>query len=103
MAKNIISYWNRKPVRVVSINEGAIYVYEPINPAATKNRGRQCELLKHDSDSFGANPEQSAEVRWLDTKRKGMIDIHNLIHIDQIHKSKKELENEAREYILKQL
>lgn len=78
---------------------GEIYAYEPINPAATKNRGRQCVLLSHDTDPFLSNPEQNAQVQWLDTKRKGLIDIHNLIHIEQISKSAEELRDETVEYI----
>lgn len=97
--KKIVSYWGRRPKRVVSIKEGDKYVYEPINPAATRNRGRQCIFIKQVEDAFFSDPDKNCEVRWLDTKRVGLTNINNLIHIDQYGKTGEELTLEAVEYI----
>ena len=95
----ILSYWGRTPKRITKVIIGDTYSYQPINPAATRDRGRQGVLVTYDSDPFKKDPFKNATVKWIDSKRISVVDIERFVHIADLAKSSEELEIEARSYL----
>lgn len=94
----ITSYWCKKLVHITKVIIGDIYEYQPANPAATRNRGRQGVLLEYDNDQYRADLSKNATVKWLDTKRTSQVNMGGFIHISDAHKTKEQLAAEAFEY-----
>jgi hypothetical protein len=61
--------------REVLVEVGREYEVQSLNPRRTKNRGRRCMVLGFITEltSFG-----KAEVRFLDTGRRGLVDREDL-------------------------
>ncbi|MDD4969798.1 MAG: hypothetical protein PHT07_10265 [Paludibacter sp.] len=94
--KIITSFWCKKPTHITRIIIGDTYEYQPSNPAATRNRGRQCILLSYDDGTKYENSDNNATVKWLDTKRQGYVNITNLIHIDDMKKTPEDRAGDAQ-------
>ncbi|MFA6396888.1 MAG: hypothetical protein WCW84_13070 [Sulfurimonas sp.] len=101
--KIVVSYWGHTPKRITKIVIGDTYEYQPINPSATRNRGRQGTLLEYDNDQYRTDLSKNATIKWLDTKRSSQVDIGGFIHIDDVYKTDLQRANEAQEYILSRL
>lgn len=95
----ILSYWGKTPKRITKVIIGDTYSYQPINPAATRDRGRQGILLAYNSDPFMKDPFKNATVKWTDSKRTSIVDIERFIHVSDLAKSSEQLESEARSHI----
>ena len=94
----IRTFWCKKPVHITKVIIGDVYEYQPANPAATRNRGRQGTLLEYDNDQYRTDLSKNATIKWLDTKRISQVDIGSFIHISDAHKTKEQLADEASEY-----
>lgn len=92
----ITSFWGRKPSHITRVIIGDTYEYQPANPAATRNRGRQCVLISFGDGTKYENSDNNATVKWLDTKRQGYVNIANLIHIDDMHKTPEQRAGDAQ-------
>lgn len=99
----ITSYWCKKPVHITKVIIGDIYEYQPANPGATRNRGRQGTLLEYDNDTYRADLSKNSTIKWLDTNRTSQVDIGSFIHISDAHKTKEQLADEAFEYEKKRI
>jgi len=106
----ITSFWGKKPNHITRIIVGDTYECQPSNPAATKNRGRQCTLVSYKDGTKYENSDNNATVKWLDTKRQGFVNIANFIHIDDMKKTPEqragdaqERADDAREHMLKMI
>jgi len=66
---------NDDVVRKHDIKIGSEYVINPVNPRKTKGRDRKVAVIKFVRD--GKYPLQ-AQVKYLDTKRPGRVDIEDL-------------------------
>lgn len=94
----ITTYWGRKPVHITNVIIGDVYEFQPANPAATRNRGRQGTLIEFNNDQYRTDLSKNATIKWLDTKRTSQVDIGSFIHISDAHKTKEQLADEAAEY-----
>lgn len=94
----ITTFWCKKPVHVTKVIIGDIYEYQPANPAATRNRGRQGLLIEFNNDQYRTDLSKNATIKWLDTKRTSQVDIGSFIHISDALKTKEQLAAEAFEY-----
>lgn len=92
----ITSSWCKKPTHITRIIIGDTYEYQPANPAATRNRGRQCILISYDDGTKYENSDNNATVKWLNTKRQGYVNIANLIHIDDMQKTSEQRAGDAQ-------
>lgn len=108
--KEITSYWCKRPIHVTRIIIGDMYEYQPVNPAATRNRGRQCILIAYGDGKKYEDSDNNATVKWLDTKRQGFVNVANLIHIDDMKKTPeqradyaKKRSDAAKEQLLKEI
>lgn len=92
----ITSFWCKKPSHITRVVIGDTYEYQPANPAATRNRGRQCVLLSFNDGTKYENSDNNATVKWLDSKRQGYVNIANLIHIDDMKKTPEQRAGDAQ-------
>lgn len=63
------------PTAAVSV--GKEYVVRPANPRKTKHRDRRVLVLELVANEEGATDK--AEVKFLDTNRKGRVDVEDLV------------------------
>lgn len=96
--KMITSFWGKKPSHVTRIIIGDIYECQPTNPAAKKNRGRRCVLISYGDSQQYSDYSHNATVKWVDTNRKGYVDISNFIHADDMKKTPEQRALEAKEH-----
>lgn len=101
--RTIVSYSGRDVKRLTRLIIGDIYECQPINPSATKNRGRQAVLVELDQNPFKSDPQKNATVRWTDTNRMAVVDIGSFIHISDVGKTSEELKSEAKKYVLERV
>lgn len=92
----ITTYWCKKPAHLTKVIIGDGYEYQPVNPAATRNRGRQGTLLEY--GPYQPDTNNNATIKWLDTKRTSKVDIGSFIHSSDVHKTKEQLAKEASAY-----
>lgn len=71
--------FGRKLNREMEIVVGKTYLIEPMNPQATKNRGRLCTVLEFIDSSGKDISADTAKVKFQDTGRTGKVDLSSLI------------------------
>ncbi len=59
---------------------GQTCVVQPANPRKTKHRDRQCVVLGFEEATDGGPAR--AEVKFLDTNRKGKVDVEDLVPVE---------------------
>lgn len=64
--------------RTVDVYVGNEYVIEPMNPAATRNRGRVGQVVAIGDDRYGR-----VQFRFSDTGRIGLVDADDLLPLEQ--------------------
>lgn len=91
----IVSYNGRNPARITKLVVGGRYKCDPLNARATKNRGRVGVMLCYGSEG--------TKIEWDDTKRKSNVNIADFIHEDDFSKSKEQIADEAKQFILSRI